>query len=469
MLDKIKTWFKGVFGIKRSELEQMGQEHLVSEKMWEAMQLWHKVFYDTPPWAKKKTSLTKFSGILTNYAATLATNEIEISCGEGERAEYIKNQIQRFFLSDVHNTVQKAAAFGCVVIKPSVCGSNIYADVVPATAFFPTRMRGGIVESAFFTDSRTVKGEDYIRIEAHELTETGITITNKAYKASVLSKGREIPLATVPAWADLQEETTIVGVTQPMFAVLQMPLTNRADDQSELPVSLFAGAIDSLRELDRIYSEFLWEIQTGKRKQILDISAVNPYNQDSGLSKEEHEQRVKQYAVSDQYLMLEMGFENKKPYDDYTPELRVDAYQSAMDLQLRLIENQCGLSPGTFSFDIRTGTHKTATEIISEDKSTYNTIKQIQEAGLRKGIEDLISVYDVYAELYGLAPKGPVEASVSFGDSIFEDTNTEFMRRKSLADSGYIRKESVVAWYFSISEEEAAKLLPEPQKGLFDE
>ena len=52
--------------------------------------------------------------------------------------------------------------------------------------------------------------------------------------------------------------------------------------------------------------------------------------------------------------------------------------------------------------------------------------------------------YDIYATLYGLAPAGAFDPSVSFGDSIFEDTGVEFARRKGLVDSGYLRPELLV-------------------------
>lgn len=65
--------------------------------------------------------------------------------------------------------------------------------------------------------------------------------------------------------------------------------------------------------------------------------------------------------------------------------------------------------------------------------------------------------YDIYATLYGLAPAGAFDPSVSFGDSIFEDTGVEFARRKGLVDSGYLRPELLVGWYFGVSEQEAGR------------
>lgn len=47
---------------------------------------------------------------------------------------------------------------------------------------------------------------------------------------------------------------------------------------------------------------------------------------------------------------------------------------------LHMVENQCHLSPGTLAIDERTGA-VTATQIISQDRTTYNTCTAIQQQG----------------------------------------------------------------------------------------
>ena len=172
--------------------------------------------------------------------------------------------------------------------------------------------------------------------------------------------------------------------------------------------------------------------------------------------------------TTDLYLSMDLTGDMGQgdPFRDYTPALRVEEYQKAIDIQCRLLERQTGFSPGTFSFDLKSG-RMTATQVVSDDKETYNTTKAIQENGLRQGLLDLMYAYDIYATLYGLAPAGAFDPSVSFGDSIFEDTGVEFARRKGLVDSGYLRPELLVGWYFGVSEQEAReKYMPEPRPML---
>ena len=126
---------------------------------------------------------------------------------------------------------------------------------------------------------------------------------------------------------------------------------------------------------------------------------------------------------------------------------------------LRLREMQVGFSAGTFAIEPKTG-RVTATQVISEDRTTYNTIKAIQDRGLTTGLTDVLYWFDVYAGLYHLAPAGSFAPAVSFGDSIFEDTGVEFERRLSLAQAGYLRPELVNAWYFGVDEKKARQMMP---------
>ena len=78
--------------------------------------------------------------------------------------------------------------------------------------------------------------------------------------------------------------------------------------------------------------------------------------------------------ASDYYMTIDMPVD--KPWADYTPELRGEHYKSIFDTQLRILEMQTGFSQGTFNIDIQTG-RVTATQVISDDRTTYNTVKAV--------------------------------------------------------------------------------------------
>lgn len=451
MVEKLKLFFQRVMNAvyRNRDIPGLAEEVKVSDRMVEAITAWTRVFYREPPWAGFGLTPTNFAASLTGYMATLATNEITVDAGTGARAGYINDQLQRFLLPGLRNAVQLAGVSGQVIVKPFVSGGNILVDTVGADRFYPTRINAaGTVEAGFFTDYAQLHGRLVVRVERFDLQPQGVYIQNRAYYETAGALSAPLSLADVPEWSELAPDALIQGVDRPLFAVLKMPFANTVDPTSRMPVGFYANSMGTLEELDRIYSEFLYEVHSGKRKRIVDRDAIRPeQKKPGGIGFKD--------LASDVYITLDMDkAAERKPFDDYSPELRVEGYQKAIDMQLRLLESQTGISPGTFTFDVKTG-RMTATQVVSDDRDTYNTIKAIQDTGLKAGLADLVYIYDVYASLYSLAPGGRVEASVGFGDSIFEDTGVEYARRKQLADSGYLRPELLVGWYFNISPEKA--------------
>ena len=128
------------------------------------------------------------------------------------------------------------------------------------------------------------------------------------------------------------------------------------------------------------------------------------------------------------------------------------------DKLLKRIEFNCNLAYGTLSDP--QNVDKTAEEVRSGKQRSYAAVCEIQKA-LQSALEHLVWVMDLYATLYKLAPKGPYEVSFTWGDGILQDTDKEYVRRKELVDSGYLKPEKLMAWYFGISEEETREYMPQ--------
>lgn len=437
------------------ETHKMDMAIRVGPDMRTALKSWDDLFY----LQNQPQHSLKMAQVITSFAATLTTNEIMLSLGTGARADYLHNQLEAHLLPDLWSNIQLAAVGGQVAVKPYVRDKNLYFEVIPASRIYPSRFGPGRrIDAGCFTDYDTLNGRSVVRVERFDLQPGGLYINNRAYYDNNGELGGEVKLTDVPRWAELPADLLINNVDRPYFGILRMPGTNTVDG-GPLPVSLYANAVDAIMEMDRIYAEYLWEIHTGKRRLILDRLAVqSPIEGKPAIPYSE--------LTSDYYVVLDFGNEPKQPWGDYTPEMRVEAYQKAMDVQARVLELQVNLSPGTIHMDIRTG-RVTATQVVSDDKETYNTIKAIQDRGIKQGLLDVMYWCDVYATLYDLAPEGPVEPAVSFGDSIFEDTGVEFQRRKQLADGKYIRPELLTSWYFGVSEDEARSMAPETETGMF--
>lgn len=460
MIKKFIEWARKVVrNIYRKDELKIGTGDIqVSDKMVKAIDEWFSVFYNEPYWKGGETHLLNFAEVMTNYMATIATLELTISAGkDNPRTEFIKEQIDKYVAPTLIENIQLAGVGGRVILKPYFDKEKVLCEAIPADRFYPTRINATKdTEAGYILDFEKQNDVEYVRVESFDLQEEGLYIHNEAYYTDGKEIKGSVPLSQIEKWKDLVEDVLIENVDRPLICDIRMPKLNTVDSTSKLPVSLYANCIQDLEALDLLYSSFLFEMFSGERRQIVDKMAMrdDPITGKPVMPYKKQADKV--------FQKLDMG-ENGKPFEDYTPELRVEKYERAIDMQISIIEKKAGFSPGTFKFDSKTGM-LTATEVVSQDRATYNTIKGIQDRGIKKGLLDLVYSIDVYATLYDLAPKGEVEPSVAFGDSVFEDTDKEFARRLQMENRGMLKPEKFTSWYFGITEEEALEMMPDKPK-----
>ena len=410
----------------------------ISPAMAGEMETWRRAFYREGPWSGG----AGLPATLTGYAATLVTNELELRWGTGDRAAYFAAQTPAL-TARLHEAVQLAAVFGWAVLRPVVEEGKFCFQLWAPGQVFPTRFSAdGAITAGYFADRR---GE-YLRVEEFSYGKGTLTLRNRAYRARGEVLGQEVPLSVRPEWENISPELVLSGLRGPLFGVIKMPFANTVEPVSPLPVSLYAGAVESMAEFDRVYGDFLYELHSGRRKNIIERGAIVPEGRRKGL------RRGTNYLdpTTDTYILDPQ--EEHSPFQDYSPEIRTEQYLSGLKTILHIIENQCHLSPGSLSIDQRTGA-MTATEVISQDKTTYNTCAAIQNRGLTPGLLAVMDAMEDLADLYGMAPAGDTQKAIVYGDGIFEDTQKEFERRMEMAREGVIGKDAVREWYFGKGEE----------------
>lgn len=410
----------------------------ISPAMAGEMETWRRAFCREGPWSGG----AGLAATLTGYAATLVTNELELRWGTGDRAAYFAAQTPAL-TARLHEAVQLAAVFGWAVLRPVVEEGKFCFQLWAPGQVFPTRFSAdGAITAGYFADRR---GE-YLRVEEFAYQQGTLTLRNRAYRARGEVLGQEVPLSVRPEWENISPELVLSGLRGPLFGVIKMPFANTTEPVSPLPVSLYAGAVESMAEFDRVYEDFLYELHSGRRKNIIERGAIVPESRRKGLL------RGAKYLdpATDTYILDPA--EEHSPFQDYSPEIRTEQYLSGLKTILHIIENQCHLSPGSLSIDQRTGA-MTATEVISQDKTTYNTCAAIQNRGLTPGLLAVMDAMEDLADLYGMAPAGDTQKAIVYGDGIFEDTQKEFERRMEMAREGVIGKDAVREWYFGKGEE----------------
>lgn len=445
----------------RAELKkEFGVDLATSQTMQNAIRLWTDIFLDSAPWLDSNTQSCNIGASVAGELARLCKLEMESSVTGSARGEYLDGEYQKA-LPQIRQMLETALAVGSMAYKPYVtAGGEIVVDCVPAWRFFPTAFdsRGNITGCIF--PERITKGKRfYTRLEWHNMAER-YTIKNLCYvSASEDELGNQCSLTDVEEWAELMPEAIMEysdgsKPEKPLFAIFRVPFANNVDPESPMGVSVYGKAVKLIEEVDKQYSRILWEYEGSELAVHMSDYAAKQTK--GGLRMDTRKRRL--------YRGLNIiGQNGGDLFDVFSPAIRDTSLFNGFNQLLRRIEFACNLAYGTLSDP--QNVDKTAEEVRASKQRSFAAVAEIQSA-LDDALNHLVWIIDYYTSLYNLAPAGEWELATTWGDSVNEDIDKEFLRRKMLVDQGYMKPESLLAWYFHISEEEALAMLPNAAPAL---
>lgn len=435
---------------KTTALSVFGLNLASSDTMSDAISLWSDMYQNAAPWLSDKVCSLNLAAGIASELATSATIDMVSEVKGSPRAEFI-NRLYQHFLCGKRQYVELACAKGGIVFKPSLSGKSVSIDFIQPDSFIPVAFDGsGRLTSAVFIDRMVDRDCYFTRLEYHRFESGRYTIENRAFRSlSLLDLGKEIPLAAVPAWQELEPYLQIDNLKKPLFAYFKMPHSNTIDPYSPLGISAYAGVCDLIRDADELYSKMLWEFESGERALYLDHSA---FRRDKNGNVILPDKRLYRTVSSDEAL-----------FHDWTPTLREENILRGLNAILKKIEFGCGLSFGTISD--QTLKDRTAEEIRASKQRSYATICDIQIA-FRNALLDLVECLDEFISLYSLAPCGEYSISFDFDDSIVADRTTEFQEKLSLLNCGILLPHEFRMWYLGEDEQTAKAILASKEEKL---
>lgn len=443
ILNALKGLFKGKGGTSVDDFNIT--DSAVSSVMRSATSLWWDAFQGRLPFAltHKNFKPLPTAYMSTAYLARLVTGEIKFEIAD----EDLNKHVQKNLLPSFDRIVQQTLVGGYTVIKPYfVQSGEMFFDCGTSRDFLPMALdeNGHVTEGVFFERIR-YHGKIYERRE-HHIFQNGVhTVRNTAY---LYGTKHAVELATVPKWAVLLPEGQIPSDI-PMIATFRTPYANNIDCDSELPISIFANSIGTLHEIDEAHTDYRAEFKKLAAKIFADKTVLKG---DMG--------------IPDDYFVGVSGDGTstiEQQIMAFAPQIREAELRAGINSEIRLYETQVGISSGTFTFDPKKGL-VTATQVLSEDRTTYNTVCQIQKQ-LRPVLKVLSQIIVTLARFYGVDCEDG-ECAIEFGDSVFEDTGTEYNRRLQMVQSGILKPELLVSWYFGVPNEKALEMMP-PMTELF--
>lgn len=256
----------------------------------------------------------------------------------------------------------------------------------------------------------------------------------------------------------------------PWYQIVKPNVANNVDINSPLGVSIFANAIDNLKEVDLVWDSYANEFILGRKRIFVNAQdwAIN------SRTGEEHDVFDSNDVV---IYVLPEAEDGKQLITDQTQMLRVADHISALQNQLNLLGYKCGLGTEHYKFD--SAGVATATQIISVNSEMFRNLKKheilLNDAlvGMSKSILYALNTFTPYNV------NVDAEIAIKFDDSIIIDEATERTRDLVDVNLGVMSKAEYRAkWYnedletaslaiegidsFTIPDEDVTYMEPQP-------
>jgi len=278
MLTNVRDWLDKMLTTK-DIAKALNIEVSIDTDMWNAINLWSRMYRNIPPWKVKQQDYIKtlnLPAVISSKIAGNVTVEMSVKASGSPRAVYLETQFKKV-LTNIQHIIEKGNALGGIIIKPYVRLDQIVFDYVMAHEFYPTSFDSdGNITGCVFLDRKKIGNFWFTRLEYHQM---GANNTYRVYNAAFRSSqpdvlGGSVPLNSVEDWKALKDEVTIMNVTSPLFGYFKVPIANTIDMSSPLGMSCFAKSVDLIEQADRLWSDFLWEFESGKRAMYVDPIAM---------------------------------------------------------------------------------------------------------------------------------------------------------------------------------------------------
>ena len=447
-LGKMRNWFIGFpEGAAKREFDVTVA---ISREAMQDINLWYSLYIGQAPWITHDVISLNIPAAICREFARPTLSELKVTI-EGAAGDYLMEQF-----SEAQKRFQPALetflAIGGGAFKPYIFNDRILVSYCDLNTFQPTKFDiSGDCVGGVFKEGIKNNGKYYVKLESHEFEDGRYVIRNRAFESG--SVGRPVSLSAVPEWANLQEETPIEGIDHPLFSYFRTPVANKISPDSGVGVSIYADAVELIRQADTQWERLQWEYKSGERKIFGDNSGVN----------------IERFGRDRLYAFGPFWSENGDLLHEFSPEYRDSNVYNGFQSILKQIEFNVGLSFGSISDPM--SVERTATEIESTKQRMYTTIEGIKR-NMESALDGLIYAMSVIAGLYGLAPAADYAVTYEWGDSILEDTTT---KQLALADmrndvvAGLVRPELYIMKKYGVTVEEAADMMPKMEDMVTEE
>lgn len=336
---------------------------------------------------------------------------------------------------------------------PTGEAEGIVIDYIPGDQIFPLSWVNGKIREVAFAQTVDYLNRKYLYLQVHIINKATklYDIQNYLYDITSAATGIEVPLDTVPEYANLPAVVHTLFV-RPQFVIDRFNIKNNIASGGPMGVSVYANAIDQLKSVDIAYDSYVNDFVLGKKRIIVKVQTLkdldgNPVFDTSDLV----------------YYALPEDGEQDTLIKEVDMSIRAEQHSRGIQDMLNVLGQKCGLGNNFYKFD-GGATAKTAKEVISSNSKLFRTLKK-HEIVLDSVLKDLCRIILHLGNFWmGQELDEETDIKIHFDDSIIEDTQAEFERDRALVGMGAMAAWELRARYLGESAEEAKKNVPKMEE-----
>lgn len=394
-IEKWESWYKGSVASFHNYRIYNGKNHIPLRRM----------------------SLGMAKKVCEDWANLLVNEKTDITLSD-EASQRVWEEVAKKtkFWRKANTGVEKtfALGMGAWVVSVDKLGINndgsLITDGVPNITFVSAKNIVPItIEDDTITECAFVHtGTESTNIAVHAKDADGIYVVT-----NISAQGTDFDNLQV----DIDKTYSFyTGSVKPWFVCLKPNVANNIEVNSPLGISVFANAIDCLKQIDLVFDSYANEFILGKKRIFVNTPPCD-------IDTVTGEQRPVFDSNDVVIYQIPEAMDNSVMIQDSTQSLRVADHQTALQNHLNLLSYACGLGTEHYKFD--KGGISTATQIISENSEMFRNIKKQEiliEDALIELVEIVIFVCNKFTQ-YRMDAGADIE--VKFDDSIIIDKESE--------------------------------------------
>ena len=419
----------------QGQIEQaFDAKDITTPEMQAAIEMWFDLYY-LKERTKKQDPSQRIPFAVVNKISRAIFSEFNFD----PSVEFVKSTLNSLEVVR-KRAMQQTLIGGECLIKPVFNNGNIEFSVIARRNYrvFGRKSTGEVTDVGTM-ESTSENGYFFRLLERRTVDDGGyLTIVSKLYRSqSDSSLGTNVPLSTLPKYAELEETITFqkpVGSVGLIY--VKTPMENCVDDSAD-GVSIYEPAVGLIRIININEAQINGEFERGESRIVVsgDMMQVD----------ESGERRFK-----DSIFVGLPDDPDSIGVTIFSPAFREQSFLTRKTEYLRNVESLIGLKRGILS-EVEAA-ERTATEVTSSAGDYNLTLIDFQEMW-KAAMLEAVRLCSVLGAIYQGAKATNVkedDMKISFGNGILYDEDKEWAQYKEMVAMGLIKPEIAIAWRFDL-------------------